>query len=123
MPATKKARAQRIKTSPHGRSSAIRDHGRGSAKMTTDHETIRRWAEKRGGHPATVKATTDDTTGVLRIDFPGFSGERSLKEVSWNDFFKKFDREHLAFLYQEKTASGRTSRFGKFVDRNKHSNR
>jgi hypothetical protein len=91
--------------------------------MTTDHETIRHWAEQRGGHPATVKATTDDTTGVLRIDFPGYRGEQSLKEVSWDDFFEKFDREHLAFLYQDKTASGRTSRFGKFVDRDRAARR
>jgi hypothetical protein len=90
---------------------------RGSAKTTTNHETIKRWVEKRGAHPATVKGTTSDTTGVLRIDFPGYSGEQTLKEVSWDDFFKKFDREKLAFLYQEKTASGRTSRFCKLIDR------
>jgi hypothetical protein len=106
MPATKQAKSR----------SATGRHG--SAKTTTDHETIKRWAKKRGGHPATVLGTTDDTTGVLRIDFPGYSGEGTLKEVSWNDFFKKFDREHLAFLYQDKTASGRMSRFGKFIERN-----
>jgi len=66
---------------------------------------------------AAVKGTTDDTTDVLRIDFPGYSGEGALKEVSWDDFFKKFDREHLAFLYQDKTKSGRMSRFGKFIER------
>jgi len=89
----------------------------GGAKTTTSHETIKRWVEKRGAHPATVKGTTSDTTGVLRIDFPGYSGKDTLKEVSWDDFFKKFDREKLAFLYQEKTASGRTSRFCKLIDR------
>lgn len=89
----------------------------GSAKTTTNHEAIKRWVERRGAHPATVKGTTSDTTGVLRIDFPGYSGEQNLKEVSWDDFFKKFDREKLAFLYQEKTASGRTSRFCKLIDR------
>ena len=89
----------------------------GSAKTTTSHETIKRWVENRGAHPATVKGTTSDTTGVLRIDFPGYSGKDTLKEVSWDAFFKKFDREKLAFLYQDKTASGRMSRFCKLVDR------
>ena len=88
----------------------------GKAKRTTTHETIRRWAEKRGAHPATVIGTSSDTVGVLRLDFPGYSGKDTLEEVSWDDFFEKFDREHLAFLYQDKTASGRTSRFCKFVD-------
>jgi len=54
---------------------------------------------------------------VLRLDFPGYSGKDTLQEVSWDDFFDKFERKHLAFLYQEKTASGRTSRFCKLVDR------
>ena len=90
----------------------------GKAKQTTDHETIRHWAEERGAHPATVIGTTSDTTGVLRLDFPGYSGKDTLKEVSWDAFFKKFDREHLAFLYQDKTASGRTSRFCKFISGN-----
>jgi hypothetical protein len=104
------------------KSAASSSRGR-SAKTTTNHETIRRWVEKRGAHPATVKGTTSDTTGVLRIDFPGYSGQDTLKEVSWDDFFKKFDREKLAFLYQEKTASGRTSRFCKLIDREKGTSR
>jgi hypothetical protein len=37
---------------------------------TTDHNTIRKWAEDRGGVPATVKATEEDGhAGILRIDF------------------------------------------------------
>ena len=84
-------------------------------KTTTDHKKIRQWAESRGGHPATVKSTSRDTAGVLRIDFPGYRGKESLKEISWDDFFDKFDREGLTFLYQEKTAGGKMSRFSKFV--------
>jgi len=49
------------------------------AREKTDHETIRRWVEERGGWPARVKGTgNDDDPGLLRIDFPGFSGEKSL---------------------------------------------
>lgn len=56
------------------------------AIATTDHETIRRWAEARDGHPAI-------------------------------ELFETFDQNNLAFLYQDKTAAGRKSRFAKFVDR------
>ena len=87
------------------------------AKVTTDHSTIRDWAEKRGGHPATVKATSGDSqAGILRLDFD--PKDEGLKDVSWEEFFRKFDREKLAFLYQDKTSDGKISRFHKFVDRN-----
>ncbi|HZS90092.1 MAG TPA: hypothetical protein VFE42_21670 [Chloroflexota bacterium] len=90
----------------------------GSSKTTTDHETIRRWAEERGGKPATVKATAaGDELGLLRIDFPGYSGQDRLEEISWDEFFKKFDEKNLAFLYQDSTRDGEQSRFFKFVTR------
>src|SRR4051812_31088086 len=93
------------------------------SKTTTDHEKIRQWAEKRGGHPATVKRTRgqrgSNNVGLLRIDFPGFSGGRSLEEISWDEFFEQFDQSNLAFLYQERTAGGKTSRFNKLVDRSR----
>ena len=40
-----------------------------------------------------------------------------LEKISWDEFFEKFDDSDLAFLFQEKTAAGKTSRFHKFVDR------
>jgi hypothetical protein len=86
------------------------------AKRTVDHDEIRRWAEKRGGHPATVKNTGGKgEPGILRLDFgPRDAG---LDEVDWDAFFRKFDEANLAFLYQDKTADGETSRFHKFVSR------
>lgn len=90
----------------------------GETKRTTDHETIRTWAEERGGHPATVAATGDeDNPGILRIDFPGYSGDESLQEISWETFFDAFEDNQLALLYQEETSSGEESRFFKFVSR------
>jgi hypothetical protein len=87
-------------------------------KTTTDHEEIRRWAEERGGRPAEVESTErDGEPGILRIDFPGYSGAGSLKEISWDDWFEKFDEENLAFLYQEQVKSGDESRFFKLVNR------
>jgi hypothetical protein len=85
---------------------------------TTDHEEIRRWVEDRGGHPATVRGTGDDEeAGVLRIDFPGYSGRDRLEHISWDEFFQKFDEEKLEFIYQEEKSSGEQSNFSKFVRR------
>lgn len=87
-------------------------------KSTTSHNVIRKWAESRCGRPATVKATGSmKTPGILRIDFPGYGGMTELQEISWEAFFKKFDEENLAMIYQDKTASGNPSRFCKFVSR------
>jgi hypothetical protein len=87
---------------------------RGMSKVTGDHEEIRRWAEARKGRPAVVSGT-----GTLRIDFPGYHGEDTLQEISWDEFSRIFDENSLAFVYQDRTASGRISRFGKFVDSDK----
>lgn len=88
------------------------------SKKTTDHETIKQWVEERGGYPATVKSTkAGGEPGVLRIDFPGYSGEESLERIAWEDFFGKFEESNLAFLYQEQLKSGEESRFFKFVRR------
>jgi hypothetical protein len=86
-----------------------------SAKTTTSHDTIRRWAEQRDGRPARVKGTGDkNDPGLLRIDFPGYSGEDTLEEISWDDFFKGFEENKLAFLYEDE----RNSRFNKLIERN-----
>jgi hypothetical protein len=89
----------------------------GQGKVTTDHDVIRSWVEKRGGHPAQVRRTARGDSALLRIDYPGFSGEKELEPIEWDDFFKKFDKNKLAFLYQEKTKSDRVSRFSKLISR------
>ena|SRR5579871_2037881 len=86
------------------------------AQATTDHEKIRKWTERRGGHPATVKATEKgDEPGILRLDFD--PPDEGLDHISWDEFFEKFEDADLAFLVQEKTAAGKESRFHKFVAR------
>ena len=70
--------------------------------------------EKRGGFPARVKATVKkNDPGILRIDFPGYSGGKTLERIDWDEWFEWFDRDKLAFLYQDK----RNSRFSKLVRR------
>jgi hypothetical protein len=79
------------------------------ATTTTDHEAIRRWAEKRDGRPAVVR--TSEEGGILRIDFG--EPEDSLEPIDWDEFFQIFDENKLAFLRQEEGQS----RFNKFIDR------
>jgi hypothetical protein len=88
------------------------------SKTTTDHDEIRQWVEERGGHPARVKDTErEDSPGLLRIDYPGYSGGDTLEAISWDEFFIGFDENNLAFLYQDKTKDGSKSRFSKLIDR------
>jgi hypothetical protein len=83
--------------------------------LTTDHEEIQRWVEERGGQPSTVRGTQRDSegAGMLRIDFPGYSGKRSLKAIDWDEFFEKFEESNLAFLYD----TDKGNKFNKFVAR------
>lgn len=92
----------------------------GGSKTTTDHKVIQTWVEERDGRPAQVKATAGkNDPGLLRIDFPGYGKTGTLQEISWEDFFRKFDEKKLAFLYQEQTKDGKESRFFKFINRPK----
>ena len=89
----------------------------GESRTTTDHDTIRKWAEERNGHPATVESTAEgDEPGILRIEFEQGDSD-NLTEIDWDAFFEKFEEENLAFLYQEETSDGETSRFFKLVSR------
>ena len=90
----------------------------GQSTTTTDHETIRTWAQERGGRPATVEGTgRGGEAGLLRIDFDYDGRDDRLREISWDDFFAKFDEEKLALLYQDEKSRGEKSTFFKFVDR------
>jgi len=88
------------------------------AKVTTDHNLIQRWTEDRGGWPARVKGTNKGkTSGIIRIDYKGFSGSDTLEKISWDEFFDAFEDNNLAFLYQDKVSGGEQSRFSKLIDR------
>jgi hypothetical protein len=90
----------------------------GETKVTIDHEEIRRWVESRGGKPARVIETGGDSDpGILRIDFPGDGDDESLEPISWDEWFEWFDRNNLAFVYQDEKASGESSTFNKLVAR------
>ncbi len=61
-----------------------------ASQTTTDHDTIRRWAEGRQGRAR-----------------PG----------SWDDWFRKFEGQRLALVYQDQTEGGEQSNFNKLVSR------
>src|SRR4051812_41641240 len=115
--------ATRASSAPRSKRSAQQARGSGAAqrsrssqsRTTTDIEEIRRWVEERGGTPATVSGTErgSEAAGLLRIDFPGYSGEGTLQAIDWDEFEQKFEEANLAFLYD--TDSG--SKFCKFVSR------
>lgn len=96
------------------RTLARRSQEEALANTTTDHDTIRSWAEKHGGKPAAVDRTHHDgDVGIIRIMFPKNkqSEHDSLVEISWEEFFQQFDESELALVYEEQ------SLFSKLVGR------
>lgn len=88
-----------------------------SSHVTIDHEEIRLWAEARCGRPSMVTGTgAGDEPGILRIDFPGYSGRGTLEPISWDEFFKKFEESNLALVYSAH-AHGHRSNFNKLIAR------
>ncbi|MDB6090715.1 MAG: hypothetical protein JWN85_3499 [Gammaproteobacteria bacterium] len=87
-------------------------------RVLTDHEEIRKWAEARGAKPTCVKGTrSSEGTCLLRLDFPGYSGEDSLEPIPWDQWFSVFDKRKLALIVEDKTADGKPSNFNKLVSR------
>lgn len=72
-------------------------------RTTTDHEEIRRWAEERGGRPAAVVAAPPENpvAGGLRIDFPDYDSGETLEEITWAEFFDRFEEANLTFVFHE----------------------
>lgn len=90
------------------------------AETTTDHETIRSWAERHKGVPAAVGAThAQGDTGIIRIMFPKApqSEHGALVEISWEEFFAEFEQKKLALLFEP------DSMFSKLISRSSTSKR
>jgi hypothetical protein len=88
-----------------------------SSHVTINHEEIRQWAEQRCGRPSMVTGTGEGKhAGILRIDFPGYSGRGTLEPISWEEFFEKFEESKLALVYSAH-AHGHRSNFNKLIAR------
>jgi hypothetical protein len=83
----------------------------GQTLATRDPDVIRRWAEERGGKPATVGRRDGQRPRVLRFDFPRNGRQQRLEEISWDDWLRTFQERDLVFLYQERLRDGRQSNF------------
>ncbi len=84
------------------------------AEVVTDHETIRKWAEAKGGKPAAVDRTHQGgDVGIIRIMFPKAqqSQHENLVEISWDEFFREFESRKLALVFEQ------DSMFNKIVGR------
>ena len=84
------------------------------AEVTTDHKTIKKWAEAHGGKPTAVDRThVKDDVGIVRVMFPDapHSEHQHLVPISWDEFFKEFDKRKLALVYDP------DSMFSKIVGR------
>lgn len=90
-----------------------------SGHTTTNHDFIRQWVEERGGWPARVVGTGgENDPGLIRIDFPGFSGEGSLEQIEWDEWFQGFEDNQLAFLHRDMDhGGGDLDRFNKLISR------
>lgn len=76
-----------------------------SFRTTTDHQEIRRWAEEHGGSPAQMKGSSggedENAPGSLRLHFPHSPTNESLEDLTWEQFFDKFDRGGFELEYVE----------------------
>ncbi|RPI82030.1 MAG: hypothetical protein EHM41_19370 [Chloroflexi bacterium] len=85
--------------------------------VTIDHHQIKKWVHERSGWPA-MKAsrfTVRESDKVLSIGFTGCENDELLIPISWEEFFKKFDEQNLAFMYEDQDASGYLSLQYKFM--------
>ena len=79
-------------------------------KVTADHGEIRRWVEAHGGCPALLAA--DGGRDRLAVAFDPAECE----PLSWEEFFTRFEREGLAFVY-DPDGNGDGARTAKLVSR------
>lgn len=84
------------------------------SETTTDHDAIRKWADKHGAVPAAVESThSDSDVGLIRIMHPGApnSHHDNLVEIEWDAFFEEFEAKKLALIMDP------NSNFSKLVKR------
>ncbi len=85
-------------------------------KVTIDRNIIRKWAQARHGWPALVKKVTSaGIEMVLSFVFPDNEPLETVRKISWEEFFEKFDQQHLAFVYQESDRNRELSYYYEFI--------
>ena len=79
-------------------------------KVTADHGEIRRWVEAHGGCPALLAAGGGRDRLAVAFD------PSECAPVTWEEFFVRFEREGLAFVY-DPDANGDGAYTAKLVSR------
>ncbi len=71
------------------------------SEPTTNHSEIRHWAQKNNAIPAEILPhRVDSEPATLRFLLPGeIVTPTGITELSWEDFFAKFDELGLTFVY------------------------
>ena len=64
-----------------------------------------------------MRGTEFSDSCLLRLHFPGYSGDETFEPIPWDEWFRVFDKNQLAFVYEDKKASGEPSTFNKLVSR------
>jgi hypothetical protein len=77
---------------------------------TVDHDAIKAWVEVRGGTPAM-------SGDALRIAYDELGASELVRPISWDEWFRVFEEQHLAFLHRDEDDGGELSRFSELVDR------
>jgi hypothetical protein len=87
-------------------------------KVTTDHKQIKQWVEDHDGRPAMVIGPgTQMGGGAVNIFFPDHGKNDQLEEITWNEFFDRFEENDLEFLYKDEATSDGESRYFKIIER------
>lgn len=86
-------------------------------RATSDHETIRQWVAERGGAPAMVRRVGQPAEGALLINFPNDGSDGPVIDISWADFFQRFEDRNLAFVYRESLPDAEDAHYYQLVDR------
>lgn len=93
-------------------------------KNTTDHNEIKKWAEKVNGKPQKIEDSQAADKAGLRIDFKGGEDEIYLSEgkkgrdIAWEEFFRIFEEQKLAFLFEEDPKAEIPTDAYRFIKRN-----
>ena len=70
------------------------------SEPTTDHTEIRHWAQKHNAVPVEVLPDhIDSEPATLRLVLTAQAKSPELKQISWDEFFIKFDELGLTFVY------------------------
>jgi hypothetical protein len=86
-----------------------------TSRVTTDHDQILCWAEKRGAKPAAAgNVKREEDAAIIGLSFPG---DRAPQEIGWPEWFQQFEQHKLALLYQEELIHGEVSNFHQLISR------